>query len=68
MVRFGTEEAMEISNIPISKTGSKDVLVWHHDKRGKYTVRSGYRWLYNQNDMTREIENEGGQVPWKKKI
>lgn len=31
-----------ILSIPIGPCQSKDLLVWHYDRRGKYTVKSGY--------------------------
>ncbi|GKG29550.1 hypothetical protein Tco_0419448, partial [Tanacetum coccineum] len=38
-----TKEASIISQVPISKTGASDKLVWHYEAKGNYTVKSGYR-------------------------
>ncbi|KAM1698184.1 hypothetical protein ACFX2K_029686 [Malus domestica] len=31
-----------ILSIPLSKTGCRDQMVWHHNANGVYSVRSGY--------------------------
>nr|GEX39915.1 cysteine-rich RLK (receptor-like protein kinase) 8 [Tanacetum cinerariifolium] len=36
-------EAEMVLQIPISRTGSTDKLVWHFDPKGQYTVNSGYK-------------------------
>ncbi|KAK3229805.1 hypothetical protein Dsin_001686 [Dipteronia sinensis] len=32
-----------ILSIPVSWGGGQDSLRWHYDKKGEYTVKSGYR-------------------------
>ena len=44
---FDAEEAAHISSIPVSKLGAPDVLIWHYDNKGVYTVMSGYKLLCN---------------------
>ncbi|KAJ9182498.1 hypothetical protein P3X46_006489 [Hevea brasiliensis] len=39
---FHEEEIKCISAIPVGLFRQKDQLIWHYDKRGKYTVKSGY--------------------------
>ncbi|XVF29969.1 hypothetical protein REPUB_Repub16aG0017000 [Reevesia pubescens] len=34
-----------INTIPVSKLGWNDILVWHFDNKGVYTVKSGYKLL-----------------------
>ncbi|GJT12917.1 reverse transcriptase [Tanacetum coccineum] len=36
-------KAEMVLQIPISKTGSSDKLIWHFDLKGQYTVKSGYK-------------------------
>ncbi|CAN6710400.1 unnamed protein product [Malus baccata var. baccata] len=39
---FNQEEARKILSIPLSKTGCRDRLVWHHTVNGVYSVKTGY--------------------------
>lgn len=41
-VTFCHSDAELILQIPVSKVGTKDDIVWHYTKHGKYTVQSGY--------------------------
>ncbi|KAL5538312.1 hypothetical protein UlMin_043117 [Ulmus minor] len=41
---FHPNEAEAILNLPIPSRPTADSLTWHYDKRGHYTVRSGY-WV-----------------------
>ncbi|XWS36284.1 hypothetical protein CRYUN_Cryun20dG0072200 [Craigia yunnanensis] len=43
--KFDNEEAADICSIPLSKTELSDVLVWHYNNKGLYTVKSGYKLL-----------------------
>ncbi|XVF17816.1 hypothetical protein REPUB_Repub10bG0157100 [Reevesia pubescens] len=42
---FPREDADTFCSIPLCTTGGNDILVWHYDRKGQYTVRSGYRLL-----------------------
>ncbi|KAM1775069.1 hypothetical protein ACFX12_044360 [Malus domestica] len=42
MASFHRDDVRAILSIPLSKTGSRDRLVWHHTVNGDYSVRSGY--------------------------
>ncbi|KAK3193675.1 hypothetical protein Dsin_024985 [Dipteronia sinensis] len=41
---FCKEDSDAILRIPISASHADDVLIWHYDKSGAYSVKSGY-WL-----------------------
>lgn len=40
---FTHEEVDMIQRIPLSARRGADVLIWHYDKRGQYSVNSGYK-------------------------
>ncbi|KAL5547561.1 hypothetical protein UlMin_002792 [Ulmus minor] len=44
---FHEDEAEAILSLPLPRRTTSDTLLWHYDKSGHYTVRSGY-WLANQ--------------------
>lgn len=46
---FASEEADRILNIPLSRSVRSNLLVWHGDPSGSYTVRSGYLLLRSSN-------------------
>lgn len=41
--RFRLEDAKVITQIPLLKRPKEDKLIWHYDKRGQYSVKSGYQ-------------------------
>ncbi|KAL9438172.1 hypothetical protein AB3S75_023941 [Citrus x aurantiifolia] len=40
---FMQEDADAIMNIPLPRNHSKDQVIWHYDKNGEYSVKSGYQ-------------------------
>ncbi|KAL5570630.1 hypothetical protein UlMin_027205 [Ulmus minor] len=44
---FHEDEAEAILSLPLPRRTTPDTLLWHYDKSGHYTVRSGY-WLANK--------------------
>lgn len=56
-----------LSSIPLGSRGGDDVLMWHFDCKGLYSVRSGYKL-----EMTRRSEGcvsgPGTDVAWWKKL
>lgn len=42
------DTANRIFSIPLSESGSEDVLVWKYEGSGEYSVRSGYRVLITE--------------------
>ena len=45
---FLPHEAALIQSIPISLSSCEDQLFWPHSPDGLYSVRSGYRWLMEE--------------------
>lgn len=43
---FNVQEAEAIKNIPLSLTDQSDVLIWPFMPSGNYSVKSGYRFLF----------------------
>lgn len=39
---FQTEEAEKISNLPLSRYGAEDKIIWRPTKDGNFTVKSTY--------------------------
>ena len=42
MAKFNRDEAEVICRIPLSRQVVEDSMVWLHNRRGEYTIRSGY--------------------------
>ncbi|KAM2056923.1 hypothetical protein FF2_029169 [Malus domestica] len=42
LASFHQDDVRLILSIPLSKTGCRDQMVWHHNANGVYSVRSGY--------------------------
>ena len=42
---FASDEATMIKKIPLGKVALEDVLIWPHIHDGRYTCKSGYRFL-----------------------
>ena len=40
---FRLEDAEAIMQIPLARRPKEDQLIWHYDKKGYYSVKSGYR-------------------------
>ena len=39
---LSVEQGVEqIASIPLNPSDHKDSLIWHYDKRGQYTIKSG---------------------------
>lgn len=51
---FTLKEAQAIKCIPLSRAVKEDVLVRRGDDSGEYSVRNGYKTLFNQK-ITEEI-------------
>lgn len=64
---FMKEDAQQILRIPQPRTSSPDEPLWHFDKRGDYTAKSGYQVALNQKfpDQPTSSNNPSKkQVPW----
>ena len=42
---FASDEAAMIKKIPLGKVALEDVLIWPYIHDGRYTCKSGYRFL-----------------------
>ncbi|XP_042972916.1 uncharacterized protein LOC122304711 [Carya illinoinensis] len=70
---FHEEEVEKICQIPLSKTGAQDKLMWGYTANGTFTVRSSY---YLQQSLVRQMKGEcstpsnsmsdRGDIRWKK--
>ena len=45
---FSINEVQAIQKIPIIRAAQSNCWVWHFDKFGVYTIKSGYRFLAHQ--------------------
>lgn len=63
--QFIKEDADAIKNIPLPNNPNKDQVLWHYDKKGDYSVKSGYQIALKLNfpDTPSSSENWGNQ--WK---
>ena len=60
---FPFEIAEAILQIPLSFSHTEDKIVWHHETNGLYTVKSGYRFLCQQeggleDDLPEHVEED----------
>ncbi|KAI7999843.1 hypothetical protein LOK49_LG09G01673, partial [Camellia lanceoleosa] len=55
-----------ILSIPLASTEGNDTLVWHHDARGCYTVKSGYQEAVKQAHI--QCNLPGSSADWSAKI
>ena len=62
---FNTEEADLIKKIPLSCEAAKDVLYWPHSSDGRYSCKTGYKFLKMEEELnveSREATIEDKQV------
>ena len=52
---FRPEDAEAIMQIPLPKRPKEDQLIWHYDKRGQYSVKSGYQ-VASQNKLPKSFK------------
>lgn len=48
---FACDEAAMIKKIPLGKVTTEDVLTWPHSYDGRYTCKSGYRFLKAKSEL-----------------
>ena len=48
---FFQDEADIMKIIPLARVASEDVLTWTHSHDGRYTCKSGYRFLKEEANM-----------------
>ncbi|XVF69925.1 hypothetical protein PTKIN_Ptkin11bG0120100 [Pterospermum kingtungense] len=63
---FSVQEARCIKSIPLGVGDVQDVLMWHFDKKGKYTVKSWYKMLSQLIEEGQQVVQGIGNQVWKK--
>ncbi|KAL5552848.1 hypothetical protein UlMin_040249 [Ulmus minor] len=64
---FHPDEAAAILNLPTPNRPTIDSLTWHYNKRGHYTVRSGY-WVAKGGMETISSSSSSNHIPWWKQF
>ncbi|XP_050231894.1 uncharacterized protein LOC126680759 [Mercurialis annua] len=62
---FFPGDADQIINMPLPRTPQVDILRWHYDKKGLYTVRSGYRMAMTMEDHPTSSNSDTFSSWWK---
>ena len=57
---FSEQDARVIAGIPLRNTAGEDVLIWHFERYGMYTVRSGYHVAHGSTLRTK-CSGRGGR-------
>ena len=68
MAKFNWDEAEAICRIPLSRRVVEDTLVWLHNKRGEYIIRSGYhlaRQVLRKENWAEASNRSGRQQVWR---
>ncbi|KAK3222937.1 hypothetical protein Dsin_009962 [Dipteronia sinensis] len=60
---FSEEEAEAILSLPSSRMGIHDSFLWHYDKSGTYSVKSGY-WFAKNMDSNPSCSGLNPSVSW----
>ncbi|KAL5554050.1 hypothetical protein UlMin_041451 [Ulmus minor] len=64
---FHPDEAAAILSLPTPNRPTADSLTWHYNKRGHYTVRSGY-WVAKGGMETISSSSSSNHIPWWKQF
>lgn len=48
---FAPEEAELIKRIPLARGSAEDILFWPHSSNGRYSCKTGYRFLKEENEL-----------------
>ena len=62
MAKFHREEAEAICQIPLSRRNVNDTIIWLHNSKGEFSVKSAYHVARNLGDRTGTL---GGCAEWK---
>ena len=49
---FASDEVAIIKNIPLGRIALEDVLIWPHSSNGRYSCKSGYRFLKEEAELS----------------
>ena len=69
MANFHCDDADAICRIPLSRRSVMDSIVWLHNKKGVYSVKSGYhiaRQIIRDGDVAESSSSPTGQFVWAK--
>lgn len=61
---FMHEDTEVILQIPIPSNQYEDEILWHYDKRGEYTVKSGYQVALKTNFPDAPSNSKGSSKHW----
>ena len=64
--KFDSEETADICAIPMSKIELSDVLIWHYDNSGSYTMKNGYKMLLQTEEGNVEDNVRENNKHWSK--
>lgn len=62
---FWPEDVSYILQTPLSVLTTKDGWVWHYDKNGSYSVKSGYKTYMSEKISSSSSNSESNQKVWK---
>ena len=65
---FAPHEVEVIEAIPLARTTSEDTLYWPWTQSGKYSCKSGYRFLKHEYGQVEEAESTTGETSFWKKV
>lgn len=61
---FAKEDAEIIKRIPLPRSPHRDELLWHYDKKGKYTVKNGYQLAFKLKFTETPTSSTKGSHDW----
>ncbi|KAL9440996.1 hypothetical protein AB3S75_019634 [Citrus x aurantiifolia] len=61
---FHQEDAAQILKIPLPRQPSPDQVLWHYDKKGNYSVKSGYQLALQMKCPNRPSSSKEGKSSW----
>ena len=61
---FHQEDAAQILKIPLPRQPSLDQVLWHYDKKGNYSVKSGYQLALQMKFPNRPSSSKEGKSSW----
>ncbi|VFQ68446.1 unnamed protein product [Cuscuta campestris] len=65
---FSVEEVQEISRIPLGLYSREDAWIWRDDLKGLYSVKHGYRMMYEERWSGTTTNNDMWAFIWKMQV
>ena len=62
MILFHKEDAVAITKIPFNRRVVLDLIIWMHNKNGKFSVKSAYKVTRRMRGEGSRVESSGGYV------